>query len=72
MSRQMAIKLGRRHKDGDMTSEHGVDFAGYGGGSGEPYYQPVMQCLCGYSTGRQESWEDCGRMFDEHLTEDKR
>lgn len=31
----------------------------------------LIECLCGYSTGRCESWEDAGRDFDEHLAETK-
>lgn len=38
----------------------------YSGGPGEPYYRPVLQCSCGFSTGRQDAWEDAGRVFDEH------
>ena len=50
-----------------LEQEHGVELACYSGGPGEPYYQPEMICLCGYSTRRQESWEYCGRLFDMHL-----
>ncbi len=49
--------------------EHGISAACYAGGPGEPYYQPVMECLCGFSTGRCDSWEDAGREFDDHLAE---
>ena len=52
-------------------TEHGVESACYSGGPGEPYYQPVMYCLCGFSTERQPSWEDAGREFDEHLEDVK-
>lgn len=49
--------------------EHGVETACYSGGPGEPYYQPWMQCMCGFVTERQPSWEDVGRVMDEHLAE---
>lgn len=47
-------------------AEHGVT-AYYAGGPGEPYYQPVMDCLCGFSTGRCADWESAGRDFDRHF-----
>ena len=40
-----------------------------GGGPGEPYYQAVMQCGCGFSTDRCANWEDAGRLMDHHLDE---
>jgi hypothetical protein len=48
--------------------EHGFE-SYYAGGPGEPYYQPVLACLCGESSGRCESWEDAGRWADEHMKE---
>jgi hypothetical protein len=51
----------------DLT-EHGPQ-AFYAGGPGEPYYQPSILCLCNWSTGREQTWEECGRLFDEHLSE---
>lgn len=48
--------------------QHGPE-ACYAGGSGEPYYQPVLICLCGFSTGRCDSWEDAGREYDKHRKE---
>ena len=47
---------------------HGVE-ACYAGGPGDPYYQPVLSCLCGFSTGRCESWEDAGIAMDDHREE---
>jgi hypothetical protein len=47
--------------------EHGVETACYAGGPGEPYYQPAMECMCGWGTGRCKSWQTAGRKFDEHL-----
>jgi len=41
--------------------EHGIAVATYCGGPGEPYYQPVMGCICGWSTDRSENWEEAGR-----------
>jgi hypothetical protein len=49
--------------------EHGPDTACYSGGPGEPYYQPWLQCLCGWVSERQPSWEDVGAAFDAHLAE---
>ena len=49
--------------------EHGIENACYSGGPGEPYYQPTIDCLCGWDSGRCESWEQAGRRFDEHLAE---
>lgn len=42
-------------------------FASYSGGPGVVYYLPVLDCSCGYSTGRCEDWEAVGREFDEHM-----
>jgi hypothetical protein len=53
-----------------LTSEtipHGIENACYSGGPGEPYYQPSMECMCGWTTGRCASWEDAGRIFDVHM-----
>lgn len=46
---------------------HGIEDAVYSGGPGEPYYRPVMDCMCGFSTGRCASWADAGMAFDLHL-----
>ena len=51
----------------DSPRKHGIDHAAYYGGPGEPYYRPVLECLCGWSTSRADSWEDAGRELDEHL-----
>lgn len=48
--------------------EHGPT-AFYAGGGGEPYYQPVIECLCGYSTGRCDDWALAGTLYDVHLKE---
>lgn len=48
--------------------QHGLDGACYSGGPGEPYYQPCICCMCGWSC-REATWEDAGVAFDEHLAE---
>ena len=48
-------------------AEHGVDRAVYAGGPGEPYYQPLIVCLCGWSSGRCASWKEAGDNLDWHL-----
>ena len=60
--------------DGRCTcpSGHGLKEALYYGGPGEPYFQPVMECTCGWSTERSMNWEEAGRSFDEHLEQIKR
>lgn len=47
--------------------EHGIASACYSGGPGEPYYQPMLSCPCGFTTGRCESWQEAGELLDEHL-----
>ncbi len=47
--------------------EHGVQGAYYSGGPGEPYYQCVMKCCCGWISERHSSWQNAGEEFDEHL-----
>lgn len=54
--------------DGKEIVEHGVE-AYYSGGAGEPYYQPTLNCLCGFSSGRCESWQEAGEAMDEHVRE---
>ena len=49
--------------------EHGVGLALSSGGPGEPYLQPSITCLCGWSSGRAKSWEEVGRLLDEHLAD---
>ncbi len=46
--------------------EHAID-ACYSGGPGEPYYQPVLMCSCGFETGRCDNWEIAGSAMDDHL-----
>ena len=45
--------------------QHGIQDACYYS-DGEKY-KPVMDCLCGWSTGRCDYWEDAGRLLDIHL-----
>jgi hypothetical protein len=54
------------NRDSDSLA-HGIEEAIYCRGDGEPYYQPVMRCVCGFSTGRCASWEAAGRELDLHL-----
>lgn len=51
----------------DAQIVHGITLACYAGGSGEPYFQPYMECSCGFSTGRQGCWRDAGEAMDRHL-----
>lgn len=53
----------------DTPSGHGVEGACYSGGPGVPYYQPVLMCTCGWTSGRCDNWEEAGGLFDEHLEE---
>lgn len=48
--------------------EHSVT-ALYSGGPGEPYFQPVIECSCGWGSGRCESWAEAGGLYDDHLAE---
>ena len=48
------------------SEEHSVE-AYYSGGHGDPYYQPVLSCSCGFSSGRQFNWQDAGAELDKHL-----
>lgn len=41
----------------------------YSGGPGEPYYQPVMVCSCGFCTARSANWADAGSEMDNHIEE---
>lgn len=52
----------------DAEPEHGVE-AYYAGGPGVPYYQPVLSCTCGWSSGRCDDWEEAGQLLDLHLAE---
>jgi len=51
------------------NAAHGIENAFYAGGPGKPYFQPVMECCCGFSTGRCFHWEDAGHRMDVHLRE---
>ena len=44
---------------------HGIEVAFYAS-DGEHYF-PVMECLCGWDTGRCIDWEDAGNQLDGHL-----
>lgn len=48
-------------------AEHGIAGAFYSS-DGERYL-PVMECTCGYSTGRCSDWAGAGESFDDHLKE---
>ncbi len=52
-------------EDEDLQ-EHGIT-AFYAGGPGYPYYQPVLECTCGFSSGRCDNWEEAGECMDSHL-----
>ena len=41
----------------------------FSGGPGPRYYMPFMSCSCGWTSDRQDSFEECGALLDEHLTE---
>lgn len=53
-------------KQKEKEVEHAVH-AAYYGGPGEPYFQPVMSCDCGFETERCPNWEEAGRQMDAHL-----
>jgi hypothetical protein len=56
----------------DNGPQHGIQAATYSGGPGEPYFQPIMECCCGFTTERCENWEEAGRQLDRHLVETKK
>ncbi len=56
----------KRDVQDEDQQEHGI-IAFYSGGPGEPYYRPVLECSCGFSSGRSDSWEDAGSAVDAHL-----
>ncbi len=62
----MGSESGKEEAAIAVKNHHGVQ-AYYAGGPGEPYYQPVLACECGWSSGRCESFEEAGRAFDEHM-----
>jgi hypothetical protein len=49
-----------------VEGHHGVQ-AYYAGGPGEPYYQPIIDCECGWSSRRCVSFAEAGAAFDEHM-----
>ena len=56
-----------KHAAGDADAPmHNIEGAFYSGGPGEPYFQPAMQCSCGWSV-RDETWTDVGAAYDAHL-----
>jgi hypothetical protein len=62
-------ETGRINADSDGQA-HGIEQVFYSGGSGEPYFRPRMECMCGFSTDRVcLSWEEAGRQFDLHLSD---
>ena len=65
MKTNAPVYLGGDSHETDI--QHGIAAATYSGGPGESYFQPVMECLCGFCTPRSENWEEAGRIFDEHL-----
>lgn len=30
-------------------------------------YCPVLECSCGFSTGRCDDWSEAGELFDDHV-----
>jgi hypothetical protein len=46
---------------------HGIEEACYRSGPGDLNYRPTMTCMCGWTTGRCDSWEDAGRALDAHF-----
>ena len=46
--------------------EHEME-ACYAGGHGDPYYQPHISCSCRKFSAREETWEEVGALYDEHL-----
>jgi hypothetical protein len=51
-----------------MSGEkHGAGEFGYSSDGNN--YRPFIECLCGWSAVRCDSWEDAGKYFDEHLIE---
>ena len=47
--------------------QRGIAIACYVGGPSTNYYLPYMECLCGFSTGRCNTWQGAGELLDEHL-----
>lgn len=62
---------GKDPSDSDGVQEHGPETVCYTGGPGEPYYRPTITCICGWYSGRGDSWAVVGELFDEHLEEVK-
>jgi hypothetical protein len=53
-------------RDADFLA-HGLENAFYMGAPGDMSLHPVMECMCGFSTGRCLSWCAAGRALDVHL-----
>lgn len=51
----------------DNGPQHGIAAAYYSGGPGEPYFQAVMECCCGWTSARRQSWAEAGEELDQHL-----
>lgn len=49
-----------------IDSSHDID-AFYSSDGNE--YLPVLDCSCGFSTGRCPSWSSAGDAFDDHVKE---
>lgn len=47
--------------------DHGPETVCYSGGPGPRYYLPTIECMCGWGSGRCQSWEEAGELFDRHL-----
>lgn len=54
----------------DENDTHEIT-ACYSGGPGVRYYMPFMSCSCGWRSERQDTFEECGALLDEHLAEVK-
>jgi len=63
------MNKGWRYGTRNKTIEHGVKDAFYVGSPGEPYYRPVIFCLCGWSTERSDSWQHAGEQMDFHIND---
>ncbi len=53
-------------------SEHGIENAFWSNYGGDRLLSGwVIECLCGWQTGRNHEMADTGGEFDDHLTEHK-
>lgn len=65
---QNSVGSSSDHSSRQMSLEHNIE-AYYSAGPGEPYYQPVIGCSCGFSSGRCKNWEEAGEAMDRHIRE---